>query len=128
MGRPVPVPQHRPHWGVRMFVAVWPDGPTRERLASLDRRDRPGLRAVRPEAWHVTLRFLGEVDPDLVPAIVDGLGVAARGVAGPVRAHLGPATRWVGAGHVLLVPVGGLDQAAAAVRSATLPGARRAAG
>ena len=37
-------------------------------LTALPRKDLRGVRFVRPESWHVTLRFLGETHPDAVLA------------------------------------------------------------
>jgi 2'-5' RNA ligase len=76
---------------------------------------------VRPGQWHVTLRFLGEVDDDLLPELVDALEGAAARVRGPVRCTLGPATAWFGGARVLQIPAAGLDGVAAAVRQATVP-------
>jgi 2'-5' RNA ligase len=104
-----------------MFVAVWPDDTTVQRLSALDLSAAPGLRTVRPEQWHITLRFLGDVADDLVPALVDGLGRAVRAVTSPVRCTIGPATAWFSGARVLQIPVTGLDQMAAAVRQATAP-------
>jgi 2'-5' RNA ligase len=104
-----------------MFVAVWPDDLTVRRLSALDLGAVPGLRAVRPGQWHVTLRFLGEVTENLVPALVDALSNAATRVPQPVRGTIGPATTWFSGLRVLQIPVAGLDQAAAAVRQATVP-------
>ena len=48
---------------VRLFVAVWPARGRRPRCCSaLDRPDDPGVRWTTRDRWHVTLRFLGEVD------------------------------------------------------------------
>jgi RNA 2',3'-cyclic 3'-phosphodiesterase len=77
-----------------MFVAAWPDGKTKERLSTLDLGGEKGLRPVGPERWHVTLRFLGEVDEALVGALADALTSALAQVPGPVRCRLGPATAW----------------------------------
>ena len=63
---------------MRMFVAVWPDDPTLKRLKMLELGPVQGLRLVRPGRWHITLRFLGEVEDDLVPALVDALRDAAE--------------------------------------------------
>jgi 2'-5' RNA ligase len=104
-----------------MFVAVWPDDATRRRLCGLELGTVPGLKAVEPAQWHVTLRFLGQVDDDLVPVLVDALGQAAAHVVGPVRCILGPATSWFSGAKVLQIPVAGLDRAAEAVREATVP-------
>jgi 2'-5' RNA ligase len=86
----------------------------------LELRPIKGLRPVRPEQWHVTLRFLGEVDNSLVPAITDSLVTAARTLAG-VRCELGPSTAWFSGDRVLQIPARGLDQVASAVRGATTP-------
>ena len=58
------------------------------------------LRAVGPGQWHITLRFLGQVDDDLLPVLFDALGHAAAYAVGPVRC---------------------IDRAAEAVREATIP-------
>jgi 2'-5' RNA ligase len=103
---------------VRLFVAVWPDTPTRRSLASVPLEPTTELRLVRPEQWHVTLRFLGNVESEFVPALLAGLeSVAAH--ERPVVAQLGPRTAWFGRGAVLQVPVSGLDRLATAVRRAT---------
>jgi RNA 2',3'-cyclic 3'-phosphodiesterase len=57
---------------MRLFLAF--DLPTavRNALATLGQRLKPECRAarwVRPESLHVTLKFLGETDPQKVPAI-----------------------------------------------------------
>ena len=74
---------------MRLFVAAWPDEETRERLSALDFGRGKGLRLVGPSRWHVTLRFLGDVDGELV----DGLGAA---LARTTAALAGPlCCRWV---------------------------------
>jgi 2'-5' RNA ligase len=74
---------------IRAFVAVAPDDEVRHRMAHLlmehSGRGLPG-RVVPPENWHITVRFLGEIDDlqrDKVAAALDG-------------ADLGPAfaVRW----------------------------------
>jgi len=101
---------------VRLFVAVWPDDATRRALDGLGVRRAAGLRVVPPDQWHVTLRFLGEVDPAIVPEVTTTLASAAAGSAAVV-ARVGPATGWLGRGAVLYVPVGGLEPLAARVRA-----------
>lgn len=95
---------------MRLFVAVWPPEEVGALLAALP-RDRPGLRWTRPEQWHVTLRFLGDVDS-----------------AEPVRAALGDVRsppcqaafgRVVRLGSAVGLSVVGLDELAAAVLAAT---------
>jgi len=93
---------------VRLFVAVWPPEEVVEELMSLRRKDQRGVRFVRPENWHVTLRFLGDCRADDVAAALDGVALA------PTRATLGPAVDVLD-GRVLVVPVDGLDAIAAAV-------------
>ena len=66
----------------------------------------------RPEQWHVTVRFLGECDePDAVAAL-DAVRFAAA------VCTLGPEVTLLGR-RVVMVPVRGLDDAAAAVGAAT---------
>ena len=102
-------------------MAAWPDSETKERLARLDLDGEKGLRPVGPDHWHVTLRFLGEVDEALVPRLSDALRTAAAAVSGSVQCHLGPATAWFTGVRVLQLPAAGLETLAAAVREATLP-------
>jgi 2'-5' RNA ligase len=86
-----------------------------EALAALDRPPDEAVRWTRPEAWHVTLRFLGGVAPGHVAAVAGALG-ALRSVPA-ATAELGPATRRLGR-SVLVVPVAGVDGVAAAVDEA----------
>lgn len=95
----------------RLFVAAWPDEPTIETLRRLPRPDEPGVRWVPEENWHVTLRFLGSSDRD---AVIARLGAATLPGC---RASLGPAVDWLG--PQLVVPADGVDELAAAVRTAT---------
>ena len=70
------------------------------------------MRWLPADQWHVTLRFLGEADPDEASAALAGL------VAAPAEAVVGPSTRLLG-DSVLVVPVAGLDRLAAEVMAAT---------
>lgn len=103
-----------------MFVAVWPDDATLRRLSDLELGAVQRLRAVGPGQWHITLRFLGQVDDDLLPVLVDALGHAAAYAVDPVRCIVGPSTAWFSGARVLQIPVRGLDRAAGAVREATI--------
>jgi RNA 2',3'-cyclic 3'-phosphodiesterase len=94
-------------------VAAWPPPHVVDALAGLDRPDLPAVRWTSPEAWHVTLRFLGGVAPDDVPGVAGALGALRS--PGPTVAELGPATRRLGSA-VLMVPVTGLAPLAAAVQ------------
>ena len=92
-------------------------------LLGIDRPDVVDLRWTTGLQWHVTLRFLGEVD-DPGP-VVEALRlvpetVPAAGATG-VRAVLGPTTASFPGRQVLQVPVGGLDALAGAVHEATAP-------
>jgi RNA 2',3'-cyclic 3'-phosphodiesterase len=68
--------------GVRAFIALELSPPVRSAIAGLmaDLRDRfAGLRWVRPESVHLTLRFLGESTPGQIERLRDTLGpLAAR--------------------------------------------------
>jgi RNA 2',3'-cyclic 3'-phosphodiesterase len=100
-------------------VAVWPDDVTRAQLADLDLGSAQHLRAVKPDQWHITLRFLGEVEDNLVPELVHAIQRAAGTLTGIPHCEVGPATAWFGGDRVLQLPVAGLDEVAEAVRVAT---------
>ncbi|MGH9133792.1 MAG: 2'-5' RNA ligase family protein [Ilumatobacteraceae bacterium] len=96
----------------RLFVAVWPTPSIVERLCSLVGPDAAGVRQVRPENWHVTLRFLGEAAPADVTARLE------RTTWPGATAVYGPAVRRLGRGAVI-VPVAGLELLARAAADAT---------
>ena len=57
---------------MRLFFGLpWPEE-LRDELAQRTKvwEGRPGLRTVKPENWHLTLRFLGETPGESVPALV----------------------------------------------------------
>jgi 2'-5' RNA ligase len=65
----------------RAFISV--DARPDQRLASLLReliRSKADLKVVRPELLHVTLKFLGDTDEDLVGRIADGMTSAVDGI------------------------------------------------
>jgi 2'-5' RNA ligase len=69
---------------VRAFFAWMPPEGARHALAALARelRARPdgdAVRWVRPEGYHVTLRFLGNVPTAAVPALAEAVGDALAG-------------------------------------------------
>lgn len=100
---------------MRLFVAVSLPDPITELLAALPRPDHQRLRWTTPTQWHITLRFLGEVEE---PAgVVDA--VAGLSGVGAVDAALGPATQWFPGRRVLHVPVTGLDDLAERVHALT---------
>lgn len=74
---------------MRQFVALELPGTTRGRLAELStalRRSTPGWRWLRPEALHLTLRFLGEVRDEQDAQARDGWRRAAANSA-PFTLH-----------------------------------------
>ena len=98
---------------MRLFVAVWPSDEVGAALAGLPRPGVSGLRWTRHDQWHVTLRFLGESDPEEAAAALADL------VAQPVVAELGPVTRLLGQ-RIVVVPVDGLDELARTVVATTV--------
>ena len=111
---------------VRLFVAVWPPESVVEMLLGIDRPALAQLRWTTEPQWHVTLRFLGDVD-DAGP-VAEALRHVPRALrdsgASEVRASLGPTTAWFPGRQVLQVPVAGLDALAQAVFDATAPWGR----
>jgi 2'-5' RNA ligase len=96
----------------RLFVAVWPPEEVVAELMSLRRKDQRGVRFVPPQNWHLTLRFLGEADPDVVAAALDDADFPGATV------RLGPGVDVV-ADRALVIPADGLDELAAAVDGRT---------
>jgi 2'-5' RNA ligase len=65
---------------VRLFVALTPPGEVVEELSAITvalRELTPDLRWTRPEQWHVTLAFLGEVGEHIVDELARRLNRAA---------------------------------------------------
>lgn len=93
-------------------MAVWPPDDLRLDLSGLPRKNRPGIRWVEPENWHVTLRFLGEADPDEVAHRLDDAEFS------PAAVRYGPAID-VFMERVIMVPAHGLDELAATVARST---------
>lgn len=102
---------------MRVFIAAWPPSPIVSQLSALARPETVRARWTRPEQWHVTLRFVGKVPADSLPALFAALDDGLRGLDAPT-ARLGPDTDTFGR-HVLHVPVTGLGELAAAVACAT---------
>ena len=76
-GRPSEAPR-------RLFFALWPDLAAREALARAIEHcvPRDGTRPQRPDQWHVTLQFLGDVPDSRLPEVrAAGAEAAAAGVA-----------------------------------------------
>ena len=103
---------------MRLFVAVRPPPEVIEVVAALPRPERHGVRWTRPDQWHVTLRFLGDVERSEPVAAALATGLAG---APAVEVALGPTTERLGRA-VLMVPATGLDGLAARVLDATRDG------
>ena len=95
----------------RLFVAVWPPDEVLRELVAMPRPAVDGLRWTKPERLHVTLRFLGQCDEAEIQTALSAARLPAA------RAALGPHVKRLGRG-VLMVPVQGLDDLAAAVEAA----------
>ena len=101
---------------MRLFVAVWPSEDVVAAIEAFDRPTLEGMRWTRSDQWHVTLRFLGSVTDDEVPALRSALGAVAASVA-PREVTVGPVTGCFGR-SILFVPASGLDDLAAATVTA----------
>ncbi|MDE2766176.1 MAG: RNA 2',3'-cyclic phosphodiesterase [Chloroflexota bacterium] len=68
---------------LRLFVAVEAPAPVRDALtaaqAEMRRRTRSRLRWMKPDALHLTLRFLGEIDAAAAPQLSAAVERAASG-------------------------------------------------
>ena len=91
---------------------MWPPDDVLDMLEGLPRPTLPGVRWTGRGQWHVTLRFLGDAEVDVVSAALAGVRVTAT------EAELAPRTQRLGRG-VLSVPVRGLEDVAAEVVAAT---------
>ena len=96
----------------RLFVALWPPAEVLDQIEALPRQARPGVRWTTRDQWHVTLRFLGSADVDVVEPALRGLRHP------PVEAVIGGRVGRLGT-SALVVPVAGVDSLAAAVLEAT---------
>ena len=94
----------------RLFVAAWPSDQAIAYLRSLPHDGWVNVRWMPEDNWHVTLAFLGEAEIDAV------MRRLARGRYGAATAELARRLRVMGP-NSLVVPVDGLDQLAAEVRT-----------
>ena len=76
---------------MRAFVAVYPDEAARAELADVAPEDADDVRVTDMAEWHVTLRFLGQVDVDHLDVVAATAGSALKAV-GPCTITLGPLT------------------------------------
>ncbi|MFO0857634.1 MAG: RNA 2',3'-cyclic phosphodiesterase [Phycisphaerales bacterium] len=73
--------QHRPPKPLRLFIAATPSEEWRGRaLAMLDSMQLPEHKATGIEQLHLTVLFLGERRPGLMPDILESVTAAARSV------------------------------------------------
>jgi RNA 2',3'-cyclic 3'-phosphodiesterase len=79
---------------VRAFIAL-PLIETAPVLGAIEtmRPTLPGLKWVGPEVLHVTLAFLGEIEPSFVEAVTGAVAEAAAGIP-PIRAKFGGMTQF----------------------------------
>ena len=96
----------------RLFLAVFPPPEVIHRLGEMERPAVEGVRWTTTEQWHITLRFLGDAEPEQVEDSLRGY----RGSGCAVR--LGPAGKKLGP-RVLVLPAAGLDELADEVRTRT---------
>lgn len=96
----------------RLFVAATPPAPVLDLIEGFSRPEEPGVRYTTRDQWHITLRFLGRAVVDDVRAALDRL------TAEPGSARLGREVTRLGR-SVVVIPVDGLDDLAAAVVEAT---------
>jgi 2'-5' RNA ligase len=114
----------------RAFIAIDLDTPLREAIGDLQARLGPrlgGIRPVRPEGIHLTLRFLGDTSPNQVDSLRSRLAAAAA-LCPPARARVAglgtfpergsPRVLWLG----LDVPQSILDLQHACERAARAAG------
>lgn len=98
---------------MRLFVAVWPPDDIVAVLAAIPRPAARGVRWSTPDQWHVTLRFLGDVDRP-----TEATAALERAELPVATAALGPAVARI-TNEIAAVPVRGLDELATAVIDAT---------
>jgi RNA 2',3'-cyclic 3'-phosphodiesterase len=106
---------------VRLFVAVSLPSDVTELVRDLPRPDLASLRWTTEDQWHITLRFLGEVEePSAVTEALKEVPAALRDAGtDEVEAYLGAVTAWFRGRRILHVPVAGLEELARTVASAT---------
>lgn len=95
----------------RLFIAVWPPDEFLDLLADMERPKDQGVKWVRPENLHVTLRFLGDADDDDVSDRLREVALpAATAVVGPGIDVLSERS--------LVLPIDGVDELGAVVTRA----------
>jgi len=71
----------------RLFIGVLLPEPTRAAIGPAQqalREQKLAVRWVRPENWHITLHFLGDIDSAVVPGLSVRLAAELAGLAAPM--------------------------------------------
>lgn len=64
---------------MRLFIAAWPSPEVTRILEGLERPEHDWIRWTPPSSWHVTIRFLGELEgPEEVIQRLEASGIALR--------------------------------------------------
>jgi 2'-5' RNA ligase len=84
---------------LRLFLALWPDEPARERIRSWQQAWQwpPGASVVARERLHLTVHFIGDVPAARLPELMHGLRVEAE----PIEMVLCEGELWPGGIAVL---------------------------
>lgn len=90
---------------MRLFIALDPSAGQREKLQALQlrlARSLDGVKWVRPEGLHLTLKFLGEREPGVVPSIIAVMQKAAAS-ASPFELQFGGASVFPSPGRARII-------------------------
>lgn len=85
---------------MRLFIGMVPSTEALAHAAGVVDRispTTPDMRWVPPQRWHVTLAFLGEVEPDRLPRLMAALDEVAASQASPEDLHIEGAGTFRGA-------------------------------
>lgn len=96
---------------MRAFLAIYPDVAARRSLADVAPDDADDVRVTDMADWHVTLRFLGDLDEEQTRAVTTAARRALEDV-GTFTVHLGPLTALGTGARVLFAPVKGAEHVA----------------
>jgi RNA 2',3'-cyclic 3'-phosphodiesterase len=96
---------------VRAFIAFYPDEFARGELVEVAPDDAVDVRVTDMADWHVTVRFLGQLDESRVDEVAAAAATAIARVR-PFTARLGPLTALGAGARVLFVPVAGGEELA----------------
>lgn len=92
----------------RMFLAVTPPPDVIDAISDLPTEALRGVRYTRRKQWHISLRFLGDVERH------EALAAFEQVAASTTTVTIGPQVELLGS-RVVIVPAGGLDAVVAAV-------------